>query len=186
MFPLYFFSFVLMENAKVFIITAGQGEGKTTFLKSVLSELELLGIETAGFYAEGHWKNNLRIRFDITDVRNQESRFLCSDKRLEGFENVGRFYFDPETIRWGERLLLPEESSPHGLFVLDEVGKFELRKKVWYSAFKRLLEMKRPVLITVRREVLEKVIQQFQIQDPVVFGLENAQKKVALTIAGQL
>ncbi len=140
----------------------------------------------AGFYAEGHWKNDLRVQFDVVDINHPESRLLCTDEPRTGYSKAGRFYFDPAAIRWGEALLQTENRDPKCLSVLDEVGKFELNHLVWYPALKSLLDNCQPVLITVRSEMLHDLIQEFGIREPRVFGLEQAQKKVARTIAGQL
>lgn len=175
-----------METFKIFIITGNQGEGKTTFLKQVLQELSWAGIKTTGFYAEGKWENNQRTAFEIVNVQGGEQRLLCCDKETAGFEKAGRFYFDPRTIRWGENLLGKAGQRERCLFVLDEIGKFELAQKVWYPVFFSLLTEKRPLLITVRKEILEVVIQYFRIRNPFVFGLDDAPHTVARTIAGHV
>lgn len=175
-----------MGTSKVFIITGNQGEGKTTFLKRVLYALNEARIKTAGFYAEGKWENDLRTQFYIVDIQNNDRKLLCCDKGIPGFEKVGRFYFDPETIQWGENMLEQAKQEGWSLFVLDEIGKFELEQKVWFSVFFNLLTEKRPVLITVRKEILEAVIQYFRIHDAIVFGLDSKPKVVARKIIAQL
>ena len=175
-----------MENSNVFIITGNQGEGKTTFLKSVLSELKQLGIKTAGFYAEGKWQDNVRVEFEIIDIQSDTKRFLCCDRETQGFEKVGRFYFDPVTIRWGEDIIAKAEHVERCLFVMDEIGKFELNQKVWYPLFYYLLQTNLPVLITVRKEILKQVTQYFKILNPIVFGLDETKKAVAQKIAERL
>lgn len=175
-----------METSKVFIITGNQGEGKTTFLKKVLFELNQSGIKTAGFYAEGKWKKDLRTAFEIVDIQSGKQRLLCCDKESPGFEKVGRFCFDPLTIQWGENILDKARQEGRCLFVLDEIGKFELNQKVWYSALLNILAEEHLVLITVRKEILEPLIQYFQIRNPFVFGLEDEPQIVARAIAAQL
>lgn len=175
-----------MENNNVFIITGNQGEGKTTFLKGILSELKQAGIKTAGFYAEGKWKDNVRVKFDIVDIQSNHQRLLCCDEVTQGFEKVGRFYFNPETIRWGEDIITKAKSLERCVFVIDEIGKFELNRKVWYSLFYDLLQQNLPLLITVRKEILEQVIQFFSITNPVVFELNTTKKAAAQIIAERL
>ncbi|MBE0650298.1 MAG: hypothetical protein IH595_05605 [Bacteroidales bacterium] len=175
-----------MEDSKVFIITGEQGRGKTTFLKLLLPELERLDIKVIGFYADGQWKNDVRVRFDVVDIQSRKSHLLCSDEPNAEFERIGRYYFDPKTILWGEDLLLNEDRTGKCLFVIDEIGKFEIAQKVWHNVLRELLDIRMPILITVRKEILERVIEYFQIQDPIVFRLDSTQKKVAQAIAGQL
>lgn len=175
-----------MQTSKVFIITGHQGEGKTTFLKQVLPELNQSGIKTAGFYAEGRWENDLRTAFEIVDIRGSGQRLLCCDKKSPGSEKIGRFYFDPSAIRWGESILNGAKQEGGCLFVLDEIGKFELTGKVWYSVFFDLLAEKRPVLITVRKEILESLIQYFLIRNPFVFDPDSTPQMVARAIATRL
>ena len=175
-----------METSKVFIITGRQGEGKTTFLTSVLTELSLGGIKAAGFCADGQWRDNLRTKFEIVDINGTGRRLLCCDEAVKGFEKVGRFYFNPKTIQWGEDFLSTAKDNEQRIYVMDEIGKFELAQKVWYNAFHKLLTEKYPVLFTVRKEILEQVIEYFHIFEPIIFGLDDTQKKVAQTIAVQL
>ncbi len=175
-----------MEKSNVFIITGNQGEGKSTFLKGILFELKQAGIKTAGFYAEGKWKDDVRVKFDIVDIQSCHQRLLCCDEETQGFEKVGRFYFNPETIRWGEDIIAKAKLQERCVFVIDEIGKFELNHKVWYPLFYNLLQRNLPVLITVRKEILEQLVQYFKITDPVVFGLDETKKAVMQKIAERL
>ncbi len=106
-----FFSFAGMEASKVFIIVCHQGEEKITFLTSVLTQLNLAGVRTSGFYTVGQWRNNLRTKFEIVDINGGGRQLLCCDEAVMGYEKVGRFYFNPKTIRLGEYLLLKSKDK---------------------------------------------------------------------------
>jgi len=150
----------MRPNRNVFILTGEQGEGKTTRLKELIVKLRSSGLPLYGFYANGYWENGQRSRFDLVDVQTGKQKLLCANQSAPGFWKQGRFYLDPETIRWGTTLL---EGDKEGLAIMDEVGRFELDGKVWASSLIQLVQNDKPVLMVVRQVFVREVIDKFGI-----------------------
>ena len=172
-----------MKQQQVFIISGEQGKGKTTVLMQVINELIEKGIGLDGFVAVGEWNNNLRTGFSIKHLKSGESQLLCFDHPDEKFEQIGRFYFNPQTIKLGEKILSPAKDSGIRVKVIDEIGLFELQGKVWANIFTELLNSDTyPLLITVREKFVKQVITKFQIENYLVFDLRQTASKIALQI----
>ena len=164
-----------MEKSKVFIITGEQGAGKTTKLTEIIELLKPVIPNIFGFYAIGEWEDGLRKLFHIVDIQKGESHLLCTRKGRTT-NSRGAFVFFQQTIEKGEKIVLEGINQKGGLAIIDEIGRFEVEGKVWYNVFNKLLNNNFPVLITVRKNMLEKVIRYFGIEHPMIFTLaeENA------------
>jgi nucleoside-triphosphatase len=157
-----------MEMQPVFIISGKQGGGKTTTLTRVVNFLKKKDFNIYGFVAPGEWEDGKRTKFFIRDIQSESQKILCQNSDAEGFEKYGRFYFDPETIFFGEQLV--SKSRTGDLIVLDEIGRFELNGHVWSQLLKKLIKKsENPLLITVRGEFLTSVIQEFEIKKQIIF-----------------
>lgn len=164
-----------MSKQNIFIISGGQGSGKTTKLKEVLSILQKKGVSVAGFIAEGSWENNKRNAFTLVNIQSGESIPLCSNKLNDSWIQMGRFFFDQNAISKAEKWLLEGVSAHVDCFVIDEIGLFELDGKVWHSAFKKLLKQdNRAIIITVRDRFLERVIKKYNLQKVEIFSVDTA------------
>ncbi len=162
-----------MKKGKVFILTGAQGAGKTGRLIEVIDILLDAGIFVHGFYAKGYWDKNVRSRFDLVDIQSGKSALLCSDKLRKSFDLYGRFYFNPETINWGNKLLLTESGRQKILAVIDEVGRFEVNGLVWASALEKVLEKQFPVLLVIRDIFVDDVIRKFGFVPDLIFSVET-------------
>lgn len=153
------------EN-KVFIITGEQGAGKTNLLNEVVELLRKKGVKMQGFIAKGYWSNGMRSGFDLKNINSGELKVLCTDSVNKSYIKIGRFYFNPETIKYGEEILKVQIKSSSELIVIDEIGLFELQGKLWSSALQDLLiNGQNPILITVRINFLEDVISYFNLRN---------------------
>ena len=158
-----------MPNRNVFLISGNQGEGKTTRLKEIVLLLKEKGIRAFGFYAEGYWQHAMRNRFDLVDLRSGSRRMLCTDKVQPGFIAHGRFYFDPDTIEWGNNLLEKGAEISGQIAVIDEVGRFELNNQVWATVLEKLLKKNISLLLVVRKSFIAEIKQKFNLGDARVF-----------------
>lgn len=161
-----------MDEKPVFIISGKQGGGKTTTLTLVVNFLKKDNFNIYGFVAPGEWEDGKRKKFLIRDIRSGNQRILCQNIDKKGFEKYGRFYFDPQTIFFGEQLL--HKAKPGDLLVIDEIGRFEIKGNVWSKLFRKLIRnSQNPLLITVRDEFITKVIQEFGIKKHIIFQADE-------------
>lgn len=156
----------------VYIFTGQQGEGKTNFLLKVLGILEEKGLKIRGIVAPGHVSDGIRSGFSIIDLSSGASGELSSIVPSPEGSRYGPFYFRPEGLLIGQRALsfpVPEDTD---LFVVDEVGLFELRGKIWAPYLDRIFECRYPPMIwTVRQRLVDKVIARWRIERPVVVNI---------------
>ena len=111
-----------MIKGKVLIITGDQGEGKTTRLEQVIYQLKQKKCKLSGFIAPGRWVDDKRTGFDIVDINLGRRQLLCQDEYDEKYNKIGRFYFNPEAIKFGEQLLQFNKIHESEIVIIDEIG----------------------------------------------------------------
>ena len=159
----------------VFIITGGQGQCKTTFLHLVLGLTVGLNVRVRGVISPGHVRDGRRSGFTLVDLATGEHEELSSIDPDPRCEVHGRFYFHPEGLAFGRRALAPPDPRETDLMVIDEVGRFELQGGVWAEQIDRLVALPRPPMIwTVRRRLLDTVIDRWGIANPIVVDVATA------------
>ncbi len=174
-----------MKTSNVFIITGKQGEGKTTKLTEVVRLLKKGKRPLFGFYATGYWENGLRSKFYINDINSGQSFLLC--KRPDNLPASGNgFVFLAETIKKGEQIITEGMKHQNALAIMDEIGRYELEEKVWYSSLNHLIKTNFPVLITIRENGLAQVIEKFNMASPLIFRLDEESTQIAGQIQKQL
>ncbi len=164
--------------ATTFIITGRQGEGKTTKLLEVIRKLKEKGVDIFGFTAPGEWESGLRSRFYIQNILSGKSHLLC-ERQVTPHASKDQFVFTKDTLKAGTRWITQGLKQQKKIAVIDEIGWFELEDKVWYPAFKKLLDNNTPALITVREKLLQPVIEKFNLAQPVIFSLEEKNTFIA-------
>ena len=177
--PVYFCKMNSTEN-KLFIITGEQGAGKTNLLIEVIELLEKRGLRMNGFIAKGHWNNGLRSGFDLQNVNTGVSKVLCIDSFEKSYLKIGRFYFNPDTIKYGEERLNDPNIHNDELMVIDEIGLFEIQGKLWSNSLTNLLMNKtNPILITTRVNFVEKVVSHFNLTNVIVFKISETATEIS-------
>lgn len=174
-----------MERPSVFIITGSQGAGKTTKVMEVIRYLKKELPDVFGFYAIGEWENGLRSRFRIIDIQTGIGYPLCTRQQLADTAG-GKFVFSSETVKQGKEIIASGMRRKGALAVIDEIGRFELEEKVWYSAFHKLTKKNFPVLIIVREKQLEAIIAKFNLNRPLIFKLNEESHLIARAITSHL
>ncbi|WP_067077661.1 nucleoside-triphosphatase [Methanoculleus horonobensis] len=163
------------HRAPVFIITGGQGQCKTTFLHLVLGLIVGLNVRVRGVIAPGHVRDGRRSGFTLVDLATGEHEELCSIDPDPRCEAHGRFYFRPEGLVFGRRALAPPDPRETDLMVIDEVGRFELQGAVWAEQLDHLLAHPHPPMVwTVRRRLLDTVVERWKITNAVVVDVGAA------------
>ena len=163
------------DHAPVFIITGEQGQCKTTFLHLVLSLTVGANVRIQGILAPGHVRDGRRSGFTLINLATSEHEELCSIDPDPHCEVHGRYYFRPEGLAFGRRALAPPDPRETDLMVIDEVGRFELQGAVWANQIDRLVAHPHPPMIwTVRRRLLDTVIQNWEIKNPIVIDVRRA------------
>lgn len=167
-----------MDPQVIFIITGEQGEGKTNALFKLINLLKKSGLTMKGFCAPGEWEKGLRSRFYLNDINSKTTMVLCQNIPENGFKQMGRFFFNPETISSGERLI--DEAKPNELIVIDEIGRFEMQSKIWGPVLeKKLMENSNPLLLTMRKQFLDELVKHFKMIRIIVFDCKADVKSIS-------
>ncbi len=146
-----------------FILICGyKNSGKTTFLKKFLNSISRSKeILAAGFLAEGIFEGELKTGFNLVNIQSRAEILLCADQPVKGWGKTGRFYFNPEGISFGKKILKTLPVSIN-LVIIDEYGPLELGGGGWDPEISELLQKdKQSIMMTVRTEILSNVIQRY-------------------------
>ena len=147
----------------IYIISGNQGEGKTTFVKELAVILKREGFQCSGFYAEGFWNHYGRSRFDIVEINGVAREILCNTNPEKGDLQYRHFFFKPNALKYGNKILAKAAGS-HSVTFIDEVGGLELENKGWAKAIDMLLLNPPMAMIwTVRTSFAAEVCYKFTI-----------------------
>lgn len=153
-----------MHKSKVFIISGRSGEGKTTLLKLMVEVLKKKGLIISGFYAERKWEENSRSNHRLVNISDHSKIELCTTNKTDGWQKEKHFYFNPEALKFGNKILKETIISKSNLIVIDEIGPFELQGKIWASAFEKLLKSTpKTIVITAKQKLINDMVLKFGI-----------------------
>jgi len=156
------------KDQKIMIISGKQRQGKTTFLKEVITQLEKENISFDGIIAEGIDHNSKREGFNLIHLKTHKSYSLATTTPTANFSQYGRFYFDKAVFAKINGLL---RNTTANFIIIDEVGPLEIQDKGWASAIEKLLEMNIPMIWVVRKSLLAPVTDHWQISQAQVFDI---------------
>lgn len=156
------------------ILTGTQNEGKTTKLLNVYHELKKRNITVGGFAAPGIWENDQKIGFNLLNLQNGETLLLATIIPNKDFIKLGKFYFNPETLYYGNKILRDSLNQDQQMTFIDEIGKFELMGFMWHDSFEHLLKInKKPLIAVVRTHLLTQIKKIYQLNTAQVFTLTS-------------
>ena len=115
----------------IFIVTGKVHSGKTTFLSRLTDRLRMEHIAMAGFLSHGAFSENRRSSFTLVNIQNGAQILLATIEKCEGWIPFGSFFFNPEALREGEKIIRKGLDQRTDLVVLDELGPFELEGGGW-------------------------------------------------------
>jgi nucleoside-triphosphatase THEP1 len=162
------------EHKSVFMITGETGSGKTTFLLKLIEELRGKALSIAGFAALSVPEDGPSGSFNILDLVSGKILPLASRRFTEGWEQFGKFYFNPEGILMGRSILEDPLIINNDLIIVDEIGPFELDGKIWAESITRLLARRScSVLLVVREQLVGQVIKQWSLRNAIIIEAEQ-------------
>ena len=149
----------------IFTVTGEKESGKTTFLIDILSLLQMNGFVVGGFVALHEVESDC---YQIKDVKTNKMFPLM--QRVAGFEKrPHHFKFFSQGVEMGNNCIRELLEHPPDIAIVDEIGGYELRGKLWCSSFTQLLESSIPLIFTVKERLLDKVIEKWRMEATLVF-----------------
>ncbi len=156
------------------ILTGIQNGGKTTKLLSLYQKLKERNVSVGGFAAPGIWENDQKIGFNLLNLQNGQSSLLATIIPNKDFIKLGKFYFNPETLNYGNKILKDSLYQDQQITFIDEIGKFELMGFMWHDSFEHLLKInKKPLIAVVRAHLLTQIMKNYQLNTARVFVLNS-------------
>lgn len=172
---------------KIFIITGKMDVGKTTFVKKVIENLKSKNIKVGGIYTQKVKENNERIGYDLVAVQTNKSEIFLRIEGNENLDKIGIFSIFPKALALGIESLKPENNKENQVVIIDEIGKLELENRAWAKGLDELIQFnKSHLLLVVREDITEKIIEKWNFQNYFVFNLnenqsQNIEKKIMET-----
>ena len=99
---------------------------------------------------------------------------MASREYHTGWTKTGNFYFNPEAIQAGNKILNNPEINKYDLIVIDEIGPFELSGEIWAGSLSNLLSHAScHMILLVRKSIIEEVIQKWNIKEAYIIDIEK-------------
>jgi nucleoside-triphosphatase THEP1 len=149
----------------IFIVSGEKDSGKTTFAGNIVSVLQKKGFVVRGFLSVGKQGTGLRKRFDLLELAEMRFFPLAEPESKPGYTVCGPYYFNPETLQKGEVIIRTAIHDKAEIVVMDEIGKCELKGRIWDSAFRSALSASCNLLIVVSEKNLHSIISSYTIEN---------------------
>ncbi|MBN2664305.1 MAG: hypothetical protein JXR68_11700 [Bacteroidales bacterium] len=163
-----------VKNRELIVITGEKNKGKTTFVSKVIDNLKDKNILVQGFTAIGVFENETKSEFYLHDISTGEQKILCSIKNI-GKTITGRFFFNDDTVEWGEEILKSVKNNKNTVVIVDEVGPLELKNKGWSNSIDELFKKTDVKIIwVVRKGLVKPVLRKFAVSKASIFDIETS------------
>jgi len=133
-----------------FFLTGKPGIGKTSLFLNVAQSVKESGYKLGGMVSREVRENEVRIGFEIQDLKTGEKGWLAHKKLIRG-PRLGKYFVnlgDLENI--GVRAISDAlDDQDIDLIVIDEIGPMELLSKVFIDVIMKVLDLNKPVLGTI-------------------------------------
>ena len=163
-----------LQSGKRFLIITGEvNSGKTSTVEQIISLLHSADKKIGGVFSKGTFIGSEKTGFNVIDVKSYCTKQLASIYFDKNFTiSQGRYYFDPEVFKeFNNRLIQPSESD---IIVIDEIGYLELYEKDFFPSIEFLINKStNKIIFTVRKNLLEKIMNKFHLADTQVLILKN-------------
>jgi nucleoside-triphosphatase THEP1 len=153
-----------LSKPQIVIITGELHEGKTTYAKMIIKNLQNQKFKIGGFLSLGLQENGDRIGFDLFDIETKQKVVLCRKTQNTNWLKCGRYYFNPDGLSKGNEILSNPSLSGKDAIVVDEIGPLELRNQGWSDAVENICRNTLiPQIWIVRINLVHQVIKKWNV-----------------------
>jgi nucleoside-triphosphatase THEP1 len=156
-------------NRKIYVVTGNIGTGKTSLIQNIVSKLQSENISVAGVVTTRIIENETTTGYDILNVATDEKARFLRTFGENGQQRIGKYYIYAEGLKLGENSF---KSTDAKLIVIDEIGKLEIDEKGWHNSIAQIISnSKSHLLLSVREEVINEVLNKYQLSPEVIFNV---------------
>ncbi len=156
---------------KIFIITAGIGQGKTTCIKTLVEKFQKENISVSGIYSSRILNNETPSGYNVVNISNGETSIFLRKKGDSSQKRIGNYYIFDEGLKAGNRALQNNNSR---LIIIDEFGKLELSGKGWSDSIEQLIKTpKNHLILAVREDFVIQVVEKFLIPNAFILNVRK-------------
>jgi nucleoside-triphosphatase THEP1 len=161
-----------LSRRKIFIVTGAVGDGKTTFIRNLAGVFRENSIESGGVLSERVMNDGHVTGYDLVNIKTGQREVLLRENGECGTASIGRYSICLTAVETGNNILISLVHDNDTIVVIDEVGLLELRGEGWAESLDKLFKTNRNHLIlAVRNTFLERVIERWDLNDPVIFDV---------------
>jgi nucleoside-triphosphatase THEP1 len=161
-------------KTKVFILSGQIGQGKTKLIQKLTEKLKSEGKSVGGILSPKISEEGEIVGYDICDISNGKQIPFLRISSGSQQNTIGRFDILQQGMVFGNEALEKSAALPHDLIIIDEVGRLELQNSGWANSIEKLLISKRnPILMVVRDEFINDIIDKWNITPVEIFNVSD-------------
>lgn len=159
---------------QIVIITGELHEGKTTYAKKIIENLQNQDFKIGGFLSIGLQEANERTGFNLYDIETGQHVELCRKVPNDKWLKYGRYYFNPTGFSKGNEILSIARLSGKHAVVIDEIGPLELSNQGWSDAIENVCRISLiPQIWIVRKKLVSRVIKKWNVGNIYIFKINE-------------
>jgi nucleoside-triphosphatase THEP1 len=147
------------NKPKLQLVTGPRGSGKTLWCMDLVRRAHVRGLNLCGLISPAIFLNDKKIGIGLKDLKTGEQHRLAYRKGDEnGDIQTQDWQMVAETMEWGNSVLEQIESCD--LFVLDEIGPFELDHGIGLVAGLEIIDKAKdfPCVVVIRPSLIKKAL----------------------------
>lgn len=150
-------------------MTGAINSGKTSLLRATVTLLREKGFQPGGFLSEGIFTEHKKTGYQLLALPTAEQHLLCSTSHQNDWQQIGKFFFNPDALALGNSLLQPAQAGDFNPLFIDEAGPLELNGGGWAPALSTLsFHATKTCILTVREGLVEPICNKFGIGSPLI------------------
>ncbi len=169
----------MKKKSNVIIITGEIGSGKTTLISHLADQFREHEIRTSGIIAKAVYEGIEKVGYTIAPLPAGQQVRLSQTDEVPGMPRVGRYFFLPSGIQMGIKSLAVDSVKDCEIVLIDEIGAWELQGQGWAASLNELIiNCSMPLIITVRKNFLDLVIDNWMFQNPLIIEARDASPEI--------
>lgn len=162
------------NKPKLLLVTGPRGSGKTLWCMDLVGRAHARGLNLCGLISPSIFLNDRKIGIGLKDLHSGEQHRLAYRKGDEdGDIQTQDWQMVAETLEWGNSVL--EHVKTCDLFILDEIGPFELEHGIGLMAGLDIIDNARdfPCVVVIRPSLMEKALARWHWADMLDLSSES-------------